>query len=169
MEWKNIPMCVYRHTWCFCLYPKPTGQKSGKGCHSDPVGSGAETQALVILSHSPVLVAAPADLWGTYGHEEAHNPPVTAQNPVSDGLFSKAEVRRSHDFAYKSTEVRKGIVWGRKVQLARSAAPAGWPLCPSPPRCSPARSSTNVVLQLPGQSWHSHLHLLSIKGVILLP
>lgn len=171
MEWKNIPMCIYRHTWFFCLYPKLTGQKSGRGCQSDPVDSRDETQALSIC-YTPLCWLLHWQIFGGRRDMKRHTPAVYCTEPLIWRPLQQGWSEKKPWLCLRNQRQEKGIIWGRKAQLAqvhRLDEHCAQAHTPAPPRCSSARNSTNVVLQLPGQSCRSYLHLLSIKGVILLP
>jgi len=67
-----------------------------------------------------VLVTLLADLWWGSTDMRRHTLPFYCIWPLR--FFSKAEeMRRSHNFTYRNTETRKGLIQGRKAQTAMSA------------------------------------------------
>lgn len=113
MEWKNIYIDTHEF---FYLYPKLIVQKSCKICQSYPVWPEGLNPSPCHFVTNP-CVCYTTGWWESMDMRRHMLSFYYTEPSVLWPLhfFSKAEdIRRSHDFAYRNTETRKGIIW-RKV------------------------------------------------------
>lgn len=84
---------------------------------------------IVNLLYTPVLVTALADLWGTYGHEEAHTCCLLHRTPHLTASSARLKWEETMTLPTKSeTRERDNLGEG---STASTGAPPGWALCPS--------------------------------------
>lgn len=108
MEWKNISMHLYRHTWILLPVSQADRTEIRQGMSVHPVWlERLNPSPCHFVIHPCVGYSTGRPLVGKYGHEEAHTTLLlqTVEPSVSWPLhfFSKAEdMRRSHDFAYRN-------------------------------------------------------------------